>query len=137
MEQTDTIRAAGGTVRIIGGNDNRASIIGNFDTSTTDPELVGHISISDSNRVSARRLDAGAGTGLVGEAIAQQGYTNLTAVDLTDKMLAIAKEKQVYKSLHQCNLEDSCGFSNSANFDAIIAAGVFTHVHAGKASLNN
>ncbi|MEO0647337.1 MAG: CHAT domain-containing protein, partial [Cyanobacteria bacterium J06650_10] len=62
MEQTDTIRAAGGTVRIIGGNDNRASIIGNIDTSTTAPELVGHISISDSNRVSARRLDAGAGT---------------------------------------------------------------------------
>ena len=82
-------------------------------------------------------LDAGAGTGLVGEALAQQGYTTLTAVDLSDKMLAIAKEKQVYKSLHQCNLEDSCGFSNSANFDAIIAAGVFTHVHAGKASLNN
>ncbi|NEQ86584.1 MAG: methyltransferase domain-containing protein [Moorea sp. SIO2I5] len=82
-------------------------------------------------------LDAGAGTGLVGEALAQQGYTNLTAADLSEKMLAIAKDRQVYKALHQCNLEDSQIFSNLANFDAIIAAGVFAYAHAGVKVLNN
>ncbi|NEO80256.1 beta-eliminating lyase-related protein [Moorena sp. SIO4G3] len=82
-------------------------------------------------------LDAGAGTGLVGQALAQQGYTNLTAADLSEKMLAIAKERQVYKALHQCNLEDSQIFSNLANFDAIIAAGVFAYAHAGVKVLNN
>ncbi len=82
-------------------------------------------------------LDAGAGTGLVGEALAQQGYTNVTAVDLSEKMLAIAKERQVYKALHQCNLEDSQIFSNSVTFEAIIAAGIFAYAHAGVEVLNN
>ncbi|NES81684.1 MAG: class I SAM-dependent methyltransferase [Moorea sp. SIO1G6] len=82
-------------------------------------------------------LDAGAGTGLVGEALAKQGYTNLTAADLSEKMLAIARERQVYKALHQCNLEDSPVFSNSVTFDAIIAAGVFAYAHAGVEVLNN
>lgn len=76
-------------------------------------------------------LDAGAGTGLVGEALAQQGYTNITAVDLSEKMLAIAKEKEVYKEVHQCDLEDSNIFDDSVKFDAIIAAGVFAYAHAG------
>lgn len=85
----------------------------------------------------AKILDAGAGTGLVGEALAQQGYTNLTAVDLSEKMLAIAKDRQVYKALYQCNLEDSQIFSNSVTFDVIIAAGVFAYAHAGAEVLNN
>ncbi len=89
------------------------------------------------NNKNAAILDAGAGTGLVGQALAQQGYTNLTAVDLSENMLAIAKERQVYQSLHQCNLEDDYIFSNSANFDAIIAAGVFAYAHAGVEVLNN
>ena len=88
------------------------------------------------NNKNAAILDAGAGTGLVGQALAQKGYTNLTAVDLSENMLAIAKERQVYKSLHQCNLEDEI-FSNSVNFDAIIAAGVFAYAHAGVEVLNN
>ena len=89
------------------------------------------------NNKNAAILDAGAGTGLVGQALAQQGYTNLTAVDLSENMLAIAKEREVYQSLHQCNLEDDYIFSNSANFDAIIAAGVFAYAHAGVEVLNN
>ncbi len=82
-------------------------------------------------------LDAGAGTGLVGEALAQQGYINLSAVDLSEKMLSIAKEKQVYQSLHQGNLEDDSIFSNSTNFDVVIAAGVFAYAHAGVEILHN
>ncbi|MEO1558600.1 MAG: methyltransferase domain-containing protein [Cyanobacteria bacterium J06632_19] len=82
-------------------------------------------------------LDAGAGTGLVGEALAQQGYTNLTAVDLSAKMLAIAKQKGIYKTIYQCNLEEAPIFSNFTSFDVIIAAGVFAYAHAGIEVLNN
>lgn len=89
------------------------------------------------NNKDAAILDAGAGTGLVGEALAQQEYTNLTAVDLSSEMLAIAQKKQVYKALHQCNLEDSHIFDNSVKFDAIIAGGVFADAHAGIEVLNN
>ncbi len=81
-------------------------------------------------------LDAGAGTGLVGEALSNQGYTNLTAVDLSEKMLALAKEKQVYQNLHQGNLEEPI-FGNSISFDVIIAAGVFAYAHAGPKVLDN
>ena len=89
------------------------------------------------NNKNAAILDAGAGTGLVGQALAKQGYTNLTAVDLSEKMLDIAKERQVYKALLQCNLEDDSMFSNSTNFDVVIAAGVFAHAHAGVEILHN
>ena len=82
-------------------------------------------------------LDAGAGTGLVGQALAEKGYTNLTAVDLSEKMLAIAKDRKVYKRLYQGNLEDNSIFRDSANFDAIIAAGVFAYAHAGVEILHN
>ena len=82
-------------------------------------------------------LDAGAGTGLVGEALAKEGYTNLTAVDLSEQMLAIAKEKQVYQNLFQSNLENPAIFNNSVQFDVIITAGVFAYAHAGVEVLNN
>ncbi|MEQ8801986.1 class I SAM-dependent DNA methyltransferase [Haliea sp.] len=82
-------------------------------------------------------LDAGAGTGLVGEALAKEGYTNLTAVDLSEQMLAIAREKQVYQNLSLGNLEDSDILENSEKFDAIITAGVFAYAHAGEKVLNN
>ncbi len=55
------------------------------------------------NKPNAAILDAGAGTGLVGEALSKQGYKNLTAVDLSEKMLALAKEKNIYQDLYRGN----------------------------------
>jgi predicted TPR repeat methyltransferase len=82
-------------------------------------------------------LDAGAGTGLVGEALGKLGYTNITAVDLSEEMLEQARKKQVYKALHQCNLEDPEIFAKEETFDAIAAAGVFAYAHAGVPVLHN
>ena len=56
-------------------------------------------------------LDAGAGTGMVGEALAELGYTNMTAVDLSPQMLKVARGKQVYQALYQGNLEDTFDFA--------------------------
>ena len=75
-------------------------------------------------------LDAGAGTGMVGEALAELGYSNITAVDLSEEMLEVARNKQVYRSLHQGNLEEPLKFAGTEEFDAIIAVGVFTFGHA-------
>lgn len=88
------------------------------------------------NNPNAAILDAGAGTGLVGEALFKQGYKNLTAVDLSEKMLALAKEKNIYQDLYQGNLEEPI-FGNLISFDVIIAGGVFAHAHAGPKVLNN
>lgn len=46
----------------------------------------------------AKMLDLGAGTGIVTEGIAKEGYTNLTLLDISDKELEIAKEKEDLKN---------------------------------------
>ena len=46
-------------------------------------------------------LDAGAGTGLVGLALAEHGFKNLTAMDLSEGMLKEARNKKVYKKFDQ------------------------------------
>lgn len=88
------------------------------------------------NNKDASILDAGAGTGLVGEALAQLGYINISAVDLSEEMLAEARKKQAYKALYQGRLEDTQLFA-TADFDAIISAGVFVDTHAGVEALEN
>ena len=85
----------------------------------------------------ARILDAGAGTGMVGEALAELGYSNLTAVDLSANMLQVAKKKQVYQALYRGDLESALNFAQPNSFDAIISVGVFTFGHASPQSLDN
>ena len=82
-------------------------------------------------------LDAGAGTGMVGEALAELGYTNITAVDLSPQMLEVARGKQVYQALYQGDLENSLSFVEPNSFDAIISVGVFTYGHATPQALHN
>ena len=77
----------------------------------------------------ARVLDAGAGTGLVGEVLSQLGYNNLVAIDLSSGMLQEARRKQVYSEFHQMVLGETLGF-DSDHFDGVISVGVFTVGHA-------
>ena len=49
-------------------------------------------------------LDAGAGTGIVGEVLAILGYTRITGIDLSDGMLAVARAKGVYAELRNQTL---------------------------------
>jgi len=80
-------------------------------------------------------LDAGAGTGRVGELLAILGYSHLVALDLSDAMLAKARERSVYGELHQCALGDPLVFADGT-FVAVVAAGVFTAGHAPPASFD-
>ncbi len=74
-------------------------------------------------------LDAGAGTGLVGQVLHQRGYTNLEAMDLSIGMLEEARKKNVYTGLHQGILGTPLNFS-SDSFDAVVSVGTFTIGHA-------
>ena len=74
-------------------------------------------------------LDAGAGTGLAGKCLADAGFTNLAAMDLSQGMLDEARRKNVYNSFHQMTLGETLGFETS-QFDAVISIGVFTLGHA-------
>jgi SAM-dependent methyltransferase len=86
----------------------------------------------------AKVLDAGAGTGLVGQCLAELGYHNLVAIDLSAGMLEIAGKKKVagkdvYTELHQMTLGETLEFP-TASFDAVISVGVFTLGHAPASS---
>jgi len=77
----------------------------------------------------AHVLDAGAGTGLVGERLLKAGYNDLVAMDLSKGMLEEAKGKDIYNEFHQMALGGALGFATD-EFDAVISVGVFTQGHA-------
>ena len=77
----------------------------------------------------AHVLDAGAGTGLAGECLAEAGYKDLVAMDLSQGMLDVAKGKNVYNAFHQMALGGTLDYQTD-EFDAVISVGVFTQGHA-------
>lgn len=83
----------------------------------------------------ARILDAGAGTGLVGELLARAGYGDLNGVDISTEMIARARLKGVYRDLRRMELGKTLDF-DSNSFDAVTCVGVLTLGHAPASSLN-
>jgi len=75
-------------------------------------------------------LDAGAGTGLVGEWLGIMGYPGVEALDISEGMLAVARKKGVYSDVHQLALGGPLPFSDNT-YAGIISAGVFTTGHVG------
>jgi SAM-dependent methyltransferase len=75
-------------------------------------------------------LDAGSGTGLVGEWLGIMGYPHVEALDISEGMLAVARTKNCYKAFHQLALGQSLPFA-TAHYAGIISAGVFTTGHVG------
>lgn len=84
---------------------------------------------------SAEILDAGAGTGLVGEYLVKAGYSNLIAMDMSPGMLEQAKHKDLYREYHRMVLGKPLAFASN-RFDAVISVGVFTQGHAPASSFN-
>ena len=80
-------------------------------------------------------LDAGAGTGLVGEILAKMGYSHLIAMDMSQGMLDAARKKNVYRELHRMVMGEHLDFA-SDSFDAAISVGVLTLGHAPASSLD-
>lgn len=83
----------------------------------------------------AKILDAGVGTGMIGEVLHQQGYSNLEGMDLSTRMLEKAAEKNVYTALHQKMMGEPLGFATDS-FDGIVSVGVLTYRHAPSRSFD-
>ncbi|MFN3970108.1 MAG: class I SAM-dependent DNA methyltransferase [Gemmobacter sp.] len=79
-------------------------------------------------------LDAGAGTGLIGEWLPIMGYPEAEALDLSEGMLAVAASKGVYARLHRVALGGPLPFADG-HFAGIVSAGVFTTGHVGVEAL--
>jgi SAM-dependent methyltransferase len=80
-------------------------------------------------------LDAGAGTGLIGEWLAIIGYPHVEALDISEGMLAVAAKKRCYAALHRLALGGPLPFADGA-FGGIVSAGVFTSGHVGVEGLD-
>ena len=83
----------------------------------------------------SRILDAGAGTGLVGKFLWEEGYRQIIAMDLSNGMLAEARKKNVYQEFHQMVMGGPLGFDTDS-FDAVVSVGVLTVGHAPASSLD-
>ncbi|MDE0037125.1 MAG: class I SAM-dependent methyltransferase [Gammaproteobacteria bacterium] len=77
----------------------------------------------------AKILDAGVGTGLVGECLIGAGYHDLHGIDLSMRMLDMARRKAMYRELRQMTLGEALDFADDT-FDAVVSVGVFTTGHA-------
>ncbi len=83
----------------------------------------------------AKLLDAGAGTGMVGQELARVGFKRITALDLSAGMLMVANEKLVYEELVVGELGKPLSFE-SDTFDSTTCVGTFTIGHAPPESLD-
>ena len=80
-------------------------------------------------------LDAGCGTGLVGEILSYMGYDDLAGIDLSQGMLDRSAAKSVYASLQQMALGSDLAFADG-RFRAVVSFGVLTAGHAPPQSLD-
>lgn len=76
-----------------------------------------------------RALDLGCGTGLVGQAFAGACDT-IEGVDLSPRMLAVARRRRLYARLHQGELLDFLKGQGERTADLILAADVFVYIAA-------
>ncbi len=74
-------------------------------------------------------LDAGAGTGLMGNVLSAMGYRDQVGIDISAGMLKMAFERNIYKELHQMTLGEPLDFPSNY-FGACQSIGVFTEGHA-------
>ena len=71
-----------------------------------------------------RIIDVGCGTGLVGQALYENGYKNIDGYDISPEMLKIAKQSKFYKELKQIDLNDK-PTNLSETYDVLICVGSF------------
>lgn len=86
-------------------------------------------------RGSSPILDAGCGTGLIGEWLAIMGYPHVEGLDISEGMLVRAGAKNTYAVLHRLALGGPLPFPDG-HFAGIVSAGVFTTGHVGPEGLD-
>jgi predicted TPR repeat methyltransferase len=85
---------------------------------------------------SAPILDAGAGTGLLGDWLKITGYPVVHGMDISEGMLSVAARKGSYDQLHRATLGSRLPFEDGA-FAGIVSSGVFTTGHVGPEGLDD
>ncbi|MEN8190298.1 MAG: class I SAM-dependent methyltransferase [Thermodesulfobacteriota bacterium] len=99
------------------------------------PEIASRLLNNYETNREVQLLDAGCGTGLVGECLKELGYKNIDGLDYSHSMLEKAREKRIYDTLVQADLTTSLGIPDN-HYDAAICVGTFTCGHVGPAALH-
>jgi SAM-dependent methyltransferase len=86
-------------------------------------------------RKDAAILDAGVGTGALGSLMNLLGYNNLSGLDISEGMLAKARDRKCYADLRLGVLGEPLDFVDKS-FDAIISTGTFTEGHAPASAMD-
>ncbi len=73
-------------------------------------------------------LDAGSGTGLVGEELKKLGYTTMDALDYSREMLDESEKKGVYRKHIQADMSKPLELADNS-YDAVVCTGTFTYGH--------
>lgn len=76
-----------------------------------------------------RLLDLGCGTGLTGEALRDM-VEDITGIDISENMVEIAHEKDVYETLYVAEVEDFLEDNDDEPFDIITATDVLPYLGA-------
>jgi len=90
------------------------------------PAAIGDLFIKYVKDRDARILDAGAGTGLGGQYIGNNGYNNIYGIDMSEGMLDEARQKGVYQKLERMVLGEELDFPDD-HFDAVLSVGTIGH----------
>lgn len=85
-------------------------------------------------RGAAPLLDAGVGTGMIGDWLGIVGYPHVEGLDISEGMLAVAAAKGNYAALHHLALGGPMPFADG-HFAGIVSTGVFTTGHVGAEAL--
>lgn len=80
-------------------------------------------------------LDAGCGTGLSGPYLRALGYDALEGLDFSEEMLALARQRNAYRTLKQAELGRALPWQDGY-FAAFLSTGVFTEGHAPASGLD-
>ena len=98
-----------------------------MDLSYKSPEVITQLALEKHGGGSLGSiLDLGCGTGLTGEKI-RPHCTNLEGIDLSKKMLEIAKSRNVYDKLSHVDIVEYLSYAK-LEFDYFIATDVFVYI---------
>jgi len=135
--QLGAVYGAGSTAEVAGHYDRWAA------TYDADMSAVGYRHPTISLALLARHLprgarpvlDAGVGTGIMGEWLGIAGYPEVEGLDISEGMLAVAARRGGYARLHKLALGGPLPFATGA-FAGILSVGVFTTGHVGAEGLD-
>ena len=95
------------------------------------PVLVAQFALKTSNNLAQKViLDAGCGTGLVGQALALAGAKTIDGLDLSRPMLKVAEKTGVYRDLDQADMTRRIEKADDT-YDIVTCVGTFTAGHVG------